>query len=244
MSQLAPPLPEAQVVHRYLEFFWIVDHSGSMSGQKIATVNHAIREVVSKDLPEVLKAHANIILEMRAIKFSNDAAWHVGPDPVPLGQFAWTDVEIEGSTATHKAIDLLATQLAVDKMPRHNVPPVCILLSDGFCDDTAAYETAIAKLDALTFGRKAVRLCIAIGDDGDYSEEELSKFITPSLRQDNMPVLKAKNAEQLISYIKWATVAPTVAVSQSRGRGNASNGNVVLAPPPAPDPNVASSDPF
>ena len=28
---------------------------------------------------------------MRAIKFSDDASWHVGPDPVPLADFTWPE---------------------------------------------------------------------------------------------------------------------------------------------------------
>ena len=48
----AVPVPEGAIAQRTLQFFWIADYSGSMTGRKIATLNQAIREA----LPEVRNA--------------------------------------------------------------------------------------------------------------------------------------------------------------------------------------------
>ena len=56
---------------------------------------------------------------MRAIKFSNDAAWHVGPDSVPISDFVWPELETNGLTATAKAIRLLTGELRY----RTHAPP-------------------------------------------------------------------------------------------------------------------------
>ena len=42
------PVPEGNIAHRTLHFFWIADYSGSMTGKKIATLNQAIREALPK----------------------------------------------------------------------------------------------------------------------------------------------------------------------------------------------------
>jgi len=137
------PVPEGEVVKRVLQFFWLTDYSGSMSGTKIATLNQAIREAI----PEVKKAvasHPEVQIMMRAIKFSDDADWHVGPSSIPIEQFSWPELKVDGRTATSKAIRLLASELDVEKMPRRGYPPVCILVSDGYCTDSQEeYDSAI-----------------------------------------------------------------------------------------------------
>ena len=121
----AVPAPEGEIVRKALQFFWLVDQSGSMSGKKIATLNQAIREA----LPEVRSAvasHPEVAMTMRAIRFEDEAAWHVGPDAVAVEQFAWPELRVAGGTATSKAIRLLASELATDRMPQRGLPPVCI----------------------------------------------------------------------------------------------------------------------
>jgi len=203
-----------------------------MSGRKIATLNQAIREAV----PEVQKAVAaypQVEIYMRAIKFSDDASWHVGPDPVPIKDFVWPELETSGLTATAKALELLANELSIEKMPRRGLPPVCILISDGYCTDPSEeYTRAIAELGKIPWGVKAVRLAIAIGDESDYNEPELLKFVN----QDQIGLLKAHSPEELVSYIKWASVSASVASSRGRSRGTETmddSSNVSLELPPA-----------
>ena len=201
-----------------------------MRGKKIATLNQAIREAV----PEIRKAVASypqVDIGMRAIKFSDDAVWHIGPDPVGIDDFTWTDLETEGLTSTAKALRLLAGELSIEQMPRRGLPPVCILISDGFCTDpTAEYDAAIAELNKLPWGIKAVRLAIAIGDESDYNETELLKFVN----QKNVGLLKAHTPEELLGYIKWASVSASVASSRGRSRDAAlaEESNVALEAPP------------
>lgn len=223
-----------EVAKRNLHFFWLLDNSGSMYGQKIATLNTAINEAVAA-VKNALAAHSEINILMSAIKFSDAASWQIGPEPVSIDDFRWQDLAADGCTATSQAINLLCEELAVEKMSRRAVPPVCILVSDGFCTDSPAeYQAAIDRLNKLPWGKKAVRLVIAIGQDSEYDEAELLKFTN----HKEVGVLKAETPEELVNYIKWASTTASLSASMSKSRtdmGNTDNvegGNVVLASAP------------
>lgn len=202
-----------------------------MRGKKIATLNQAIRESIP-EIQKAVSAYPQVDIRMQAIKFSDDAAWHVGPDPVPLEDFVWPELETRGLTATAKALRLLAGELSIERMPRRGLPPVCILISDGFCTDPREeYDTAIAELGKIPWGIKAVRLSIAIGDESDYNATELLKFAN----QESVGLLKAHSPEELVAYIKWASVSASVAASRGRSRGTPAaeeTSNVSLESPP------------
>ncbi|MFZ0005219.1 MAG: vWA domain-containing protein [Methanoregula sp.] len=202
-----------------------------MRGKKIATLNQAIREALP-EIQKAVEAYPQVDIRMRAIKFSNNAAWHVGPDPVPLNDFVWPELETSGLTATAKAIKLLTEELSIDRMPRRGLPPVCILISDGFCTDPQEeYDAAIAELGKIPWGIKAVRLAIAIGDESDYNAPELIKFTN----QESVGLIRAHSPEELVAYIKWASVSASVASSRGRSRSIGSGediSNVALDSPP------------
>jgi uncharacterized protein YegL len=175
---------------------------------------------------------------MRAIAFSSSASWHVGPEAVKLEDFTWPPLHADGYTATASAIELLLEELDIDKMNRRGFPPVCVLLSDGYCTEPEEqYERAIRKLDHAPWGKKAVRLVIAIGDGSEYDEQALLRFTN----HPEVGVLKANTPGKLVEYIKWASVTASVSSSQSKtfynddevegGEGEGAR-NVILAGAP------------
>ena len=232
------PAPGGTVSKRPLQFFWIADFSGSMAGKKIATLNTAIREA----LPEICSAvslHPEVAIMMRAIKFSDNADWHVGPVPVPVEQFVWPELSSAGGTATAQALRLLASELTMEKMPRYGFPPVCILVSDGLCTDPSEeYDAAIAKLVKLPWGNRAVRLAIAVGDPADYNEDELLKFVS----HPEIGVLKADTPQKLVNYIRWASVSTTLSASigKSKVGGSEAEAHNVILPNPPVEPGVTN----
>ena len=230
------PKLEGEITKRPLQFFWLVDCSGSMRGKKIATLNQAIREAVP-EIARALEAHPEVQVMMRAIAFSTDAAWHVGPEAVRLEDFVWPELKAEGYTATASAVELLLQDLDINKMNRRGFPPVCVLLSDGYCTESEeAYEQAIRRLDSAPWGKKAVRLVIAIGDGSEYDEQALLRFTN----HPEVGVLKADTPGKLVEYIKWASVTASVSSSQSKTFYNADEEadegegarNVILASAP------------
>lgn len=67
---------------RPLHFFWVVDCSGSIYGEKIGTVNHAIQSTIP-EMVDAAKDNPNAQLLVRTLKFSTGATW-VTPDPVNM----------------------------------------------------------------------------------------------------------------------------------------------------------------
>lgn len=207
-----------ETIRRTLHFFWIVDESGSMSGQKIQAVNYAIKNVI----PEIQKIEdeQRVNILMRAIKFGDRASWHVGPSPVPVKNFIWRDMDARGgSTSTAQAIELLNQELALEKIGRRNVPPVAILLSDGYSTDPAEYyDQAIAALDKLPWGVKAVRVSIGIGGaEDDYDKEQLDRFISPYLRKEvHLETLPAPSVRRLVEFIKVVSTQAATAAATTK----------------------------
>lgn len=203
--------PGGEMASRPLHFIWLVDCSGSMMGEKIQSLNYAIRQTIP-DMKEAAADNPNAQLYVRALTFSEGAMWHIAT-PTPVESFEWIDVEAQGLTDMGEAFELVAEQLMMPPMPERALPPVLVLLSDG--QPTDEYHESLQKLLALPWGKKAVKIAIAIGQDAD--EEVLSEFVN----NPEMPVLKANNPQALVKYIKWAsTVAKQVSMPHSKVVGD------------------------
>jgi len=227
--------PGGGLAARPLHFIWICDCSGSMSVDgKIQTLNTAIREAVPH-MRNVAHDNPNAHVLMRAVRFSSGAQWHV-PDPMPLDSFEWPDLKAEGVTDMGRALHLVADQLQMPPMPERALPPVLVLITDG--QPTDDYAGGIRAVMAQPWGRKAVRLAIAIGEDAD--PECMEKFIgTPEIRP-----LQANNPEALVDYIQWVSTAVLSAASApaSQSEGMPPGTNVPLPPPPQVDEGPAGAD--
>ena len=197
-------LPGGAISNRPLHFIWLCDCSGSMSiNGKIEVLNRAIRESLP-EMKRVANDNPNANVLVRAIKFSDSAQWHV-PTETPVNSFNWTDLTAGGLTDMGKALLLLAEQLKMPPMTDRALPPVLVLISDG--QPTDDFDTGLRALMNEPWGKKAVRIAIAVGQDAD--KDTLEKFINhPELRP-----LEANNAETLVRYIKWASTAVLKAAS-------------------------------
>lgn len=225
-------LPGGALASRPLHFFWIADCSGSMGHQgKIQALNNAIREAMPH-MQQVATENPNAQVLVRAIKFSNGAQWHIA-QPTPVAEFRWQDLQANGVTDMGKALQMLAEQLDPNVMPRRALPPVLVLISDG--KPTDDFGSGLKKLMAQPWGKKAVRVAIAIGDDADG--DVLQKFIG----HPELEPLQANNAESLVKYIKWVSTAVLQSASSptSQTVERAPATNVPL--PPVPDAEMPES---
>lgn len=162
--------PGGELASRPLHFFWVVDCSGSMYGEKIGTVNHAIQSTIP-EMVDAAKDNPNAQLLVRTLKFSTGATW-VTPDPVNIEDFAWDDLDAGGVTDLGKAFEMLAAQLTIPPMTDRALSPVIVLLSDG--QPTDDYKKSLDKLLHLPWGKKAVRRLRQITELGQLAECEVS----------------------------------------------------------------------
>jgi uncharacterized protein YegL len=190
--------PGGELATRPLHFIWMADCSGSMAiDGKIQSLNTAIKEAIP-NMQSVADENPNAQVLVRAIKFSSGAQWHVS-QPTEVADFKWEDLTAEGVTDMGRALSMVAEQLRIPPMTDRALPPVLVLISDG--QPTDDYASGLKALMDQPWGRKAVRIAIAIGEDADM--EVLQRFIgNPELK-----ALQANNPEALVKYIKWVSTA-------------------------------------
>ena len=220
--------PGGELATRPIHFFWVVDCSGSMYGEKIGIVNNTIQECI----PEMRNSadnNPNAQLLIRALQFSSGASW-ITTSPVPVENYSWEDMEANGLTELGKAFDLLAAQLSIPPMPARALPPVIVLLSDG--QPTDDYKKSLDKLKGMPWFRKAVKIAISIGQDAD--DDVLIEFTG-----NKELVLQANNATALAKMIKWAsTTASMVSAPSSKPMKS-----IPVSAPAASTPSAAASVP-
>ncbi len=218
------PLPGAELSNRPLHFIWICDCSGSMSGQKIESLNTAIRNAIP-EMQREADGNPNVQVLVRAIIFSTGAQWHIA-QPTPIEDFKWTDLKADGVTDMGKALAAIAEQFKLSPLSDRSLPPVLVLISDG--QPTDDFNSGLKQLMEQPWGKKAVRIAIAVGSDVDY--EPLQKFIGHSELQP----LQANNPEDLVRQIKWAS---TVAVRDFVTKPIDNKAGGPLIPQQASNPN-------
>lgn len=196
-------IPGGPMANRPVHFIWLLDCSYSMQGEKIGQLNYAIREAV----PEMRSvAHDNPAAQLllRTLTFSTEARWH-HKDPVPVDDFTWQDVQVDGMTNLGEALEVVSREFRPRRCrsgPEAGAGPG---LRRVPTDD---WKSGLRALDATPWGKKAVRVAIAIGADADRSV--LQEFLgNPELQP-----LDANSPKQLAAAIRWASTAAVKAASQ------------------------------
>jgi uncharacterized protein YegL len=209
---------------RPLHFIWILDCSASMNAEgKIRALNAAITEALPLMRAEAAR-NTRAELLVRAITFSAGARWHV-EHPTPVADFEWDDVEAAHDTNLGAALQLVGEALKMPPMPNRALPPVLVLVSDGRPTDRL-YEQRLEELLQLDWGKRAIRVAVAIGRDADY--EVLQNFIG----DDNRAPLQANSPEDLVELFRWVTTAVVKRASQPTGKAGTSRDPLFRPPPP------------
>jgi len=214
------------VSRRLLKVFWLVDASGSMDGLKMATVNRAIKDLIP-EMRGVAEEHTEVEMQVNVIMFQTKAKWL--QRAVNIQDFTWTDIDADGYTATGEALSFALEEMSVEKMSKRAIPPLVILMSDGGATDD--YDKNLDNFLSDTWGKRTIRIPIAIGDDCDF--ESLDKFRYPK----EGTLLRAQNASDLTKLIKWASVTVSNTLSQT-GAGD----NMLPPPPPMNQVQLGGDD--
>ncbi len=176
-------------------FILLLDCSDNMAGDKIRSLNFAVREMI-QPLRASVAENPGCTLLFQAITIGTEAWWHM--PATPLDDVRWHDVKAVGGLALGEAFSMLARELSDPAMPVRGLPPtVLLILSRAPTDD---WEAGLRELNRTRWAPHITRLTIAIGKDAPVPL--LRRFMgTPELEP-----LQANNSPSLVNYIRWAEV--------------------------------------
>lgn len=195
------------VPRRTMVLFFVVDTSGSMSGEKIGAVNTAIEEVLP-ELKNISENNADAQIKIAALTFSTGAQW-ITNEPVEAESFRWNYLNAVGVTDLGEACISLNEKLSRNAFMNEVVgsyAPVLFLMSDG--EPTDDYRSGLDQLKRNAWFEAAIKVAVAIGKDANL--EVLAEFTGTS-----EAVITVHNPESLKKWIKFLSVTSSQIGSKS-----------------------------
>lgn len=160
-----------------MKFFILVDKSKNMSGEKIAKINKAVREILRMAL-KIQHENFNIEVKVAVLEFSSDSKWKYSK-PMPIKAFSWL-----GSTADSQSPSLAAAyselydKLALPGTMRstyEEVAPAIILLTDGAPNDQ--YKSIfLSELKNNEWFKAAIKAAVYAGPSHLVDTKSLREF--------------------------------------------------------------------
>lgn len=195
---------------RPLPVILLLDTSGSMYGEKIDTLNIAVKNMI-----ESFKTQVSTVAEIytSVITFGGRAAIH--SDFAPASQVTWTKLEANGGTPLGQALTLcteMIQQLTPDKFNGKPYRPTIVLVSDG--EPTDNFDTVLDQFLANKKTSTCDRWALAIGDDANVSV--LERFLTGQEKR----VMQASDASGIAKFFEIVT-------NTTQKRTESSNPNIV-----------------
>ena len=208
------------VPRRTMTLFFLIDTSGSMSGNKIGAVNDAIVNVLPM-LEDISSSNPDAEIKVAALEFSNGTKWLYN-EPKSVEDFKWIDVQAGGLTSLGEACLELNSKLSRSgymKSASGSYAPAIILLSDGGPTDN--FDGGLQTIQGNNWFRNAIRIAIAIGDDADL--DVLARFTGNS-----EAVIKVQNIDALKQIIRIVAVTSSQIGSKSSSAGDTSKQDQVI----------------
>jgi len=159
-----------QVSRRVLPIFFVIDTSGSMTGNKISAVNAAIEEGIPfiQELASMAYESFYTQIKIAAIEFFSGTRWITSDGPVEADQFRWNHLNAGGVAdfgAACKTLNEKLSRKAFMNEATGSYAPVILLLSNGnYTDD---WERPLAELKNNNWFKTAIKAAIAVGEDSN-----------------------------------------------------------------------------
>lgn len=208
------------VPRKTMTLLFLIDTSGSMSGNKIGAVNDAIVNVLPM-LEDISSSNPDAEIKVAALEFSNGTKWLYN-EPKSVEDFKWIDVQAGGLTSLGEACLELNSKLSRSgymKSASGSYAPAIILLSDGGPTDN--FDGGLQSLQGNNWFKNAIRIAIAIGDDADL--DVLARFTGNS-----EAVIKVQNIDALKQIIRIVAVTSSQIGSKSSSAGDTSKQDQVI----------------
>ena len=198
-----------QIPRRTMVLFFLVDTSGSMTGDKIGAVNSAIEEVLP-ELKDISESNADAQIKIAALKFATEAEWCYNA-PIEAENFRWNYLNASGVTAFGTACEKLNEKLSSKAFMSDatgSFAPAILLMTDG--EPTDNWRDGLNKLRQNSWFKHAIKVGIAIGNDANKSI--IAEFTgTPEA------VLEVHQREALKKMIQFVSVRASQIASKGSG---------------------------
>jgi uncharacterized protein YegL len=140
-----------------------------MTGDKIGSVNSAMEEAITVDLPDISTANDDAEIRVAIMQFSSGCSW-ITPSsgPICIGDVIWNDLHPNGLTDLGAACVELDKKLSRTEFLESQTgayAPVILLFSDGGPTDN--WEKGLEQLKKNNWFKHAIKIAIAIGEDAD-----------------------------------------------------------------------------
>lgn len=229
-----------------LNLIYLLDTSGSMSGEPINQLNLAMEE--SLRVAEEAALEKEVQLLLRVVEFNSSASWIYGDTENGVEHIEWNPLYANGGTDTATAIDMATGVMHRKYLGERNYRPVVILITDGESNDyqetIAASERLKNSLKSSSNPNKDKVTRIALGVTG-ANRAELEAFASrgtiewPDGRiEENVPlVFDVADVDMLKGLLKGVTMS---SIASSIGGGVA--GDEDDAPVISPDYDDSPDD--
>ena len=187
----------------------LADRSGSMTGNKITSLNQALEDMVQELKSDSQTANSTLLaLFTFGGNVTEDILFQ------PISSVTIPTLSAGGGTPIGQCFRAAVARLSDKKIvPERAIKPVIALISDG--QPTDDWKEPLNELINHRRVGMAVRTALAIGDDAN--REMLNEFVSPEY-----PVLQANEVEKIKTFFLFITWA-----SKSHSQGE----NLPDAPP-------------
>lgn len=207
-----------QPPRKELHVFYVLDTSGSMTGDKISALNHAMEETIEA-LKTLARSNGDAKLKVAVMEFNSGCKWITQNGPEDLEEdFMYEYLHAGGLTDIAAALRELN-----NKLSRHAflnsmtgaLMPVIIFMTDGYATDD--YENALEEIRKNRWFARGTKIGFALGDDPDVR-------MIASIVGNSEAVIKTTDLELFKRLMKFVSVTSSMIVSQSTTTGTVSSG--------------------
>jgi uncharacterized protein YegL len=210
----------------------LLDTSGSMYGDKISSLNDAVRKMLGTFTKEESQANQFLV---SIVTFGGTAS--LAYSPTPASELAYTSLSSDGGTPLGAAIDV-AKSLIEDReqTPSRAYRPLVVLVSDGIPTDSWESELDYFIQDGRS--AKCDRMALGIGPEayGGPGRATLERFIAGTGHQ----VFEANDAGEIHNFFKFVTMS-VVSRSLSQNPNDVPKDSALHPPQPAAVPKATAT---
>lgn len=180
-----------------IPIFFVLDTSGSMDGQPISMLNHAMEEVLNI-LGNFAASNADALLKIGVLQFSSGAKWMQPKGLEEFGDFVYNPLTAGGLTDMGAALDELDQKLSRRSFlvsTTGRCKPIIIFMTDG--QPTDPWEKALKNISENNkWYQNSIKIGFAVGDQANTSI--LSQIVGNS-EGAKLKVRHAKAGEQFVT---------------------------------------------